>query len=109
MKPPQSYEEMQELMMLRDGETESDVLSLYDAQNRYGISRNALREAALIGKVRSAWLGGLVKRSLYLQRKDILKYLSLSQKKSKSKKIVPWRKQDIIATAPQVEVSVQTP
>lgn len=108
MKPPQSYEEMLRLMKLREGETVDDVLSLYDAQNRYGISRNALREAALTGKVRSAWLGGLVKRSLYLQRKDILKYLSLSQKKSKSKKIVPWRKQDAIASVPEFEASAET-
>jgi hypothetical protein len=45
-----TYEEMKELTSLLSDERMDDVLSLYDAQERYGISRSALREAALLEK-----------------------------------------------------------
>jgi len=88
-----TYEEMQKLLHLNDGESLDDVLSLYDAQSRYKVSRNTFREAAILGKIRHEWLGGMIRKSLYMKRKDIIAYLSLSQKKSKSKKLIPWRKQ----------------
>lgn len=86
-----SYEQMQENLKLREGENLQDLLSLYDAQYRYGISRNTLRDAAILDKVSHQWLGGLTKRSLYIKRSDIIKYISLSQKRSKSKRKVSWR------------------
>lgn len=89
-----SYEEMQELLKLQEGENFTDVLSLYDAQNRYKVSRNLFREAAILGKIKHEWLGGITKKNLYMKRKDIIAYLSLSQKRSKSKIVVPWRMQD---------------
>jgi len=94
MMKVKTYEEMKELTSLLYDERMDDVLSLYDAQERYGISRSALREAALLGKIESYWLGGVIKKSLYIFRKDIIKYLLLPQSKSKSKRMLPWRMLD---------------
>lgn len=101
-----SYEQMQENLKLQEDENLHDLLSLYDAQYRYGLSRNTLREAAILDKIPHQWLGGLTKRSLYIKRSDIIKYISLSQKRSKSKRPVSWRTPSIKTSEPEVEASV---
>jgi len=106
MKPAESYEEMCERIQLRENESLSDILSLGDAKARYGIGRTTLREAALRNKIYSRWFGGETKKSLYLTRGDIIKYIQLPQSKVKSKLRVPWRLQD---KKPKVTSNVHVP
>ena len=89
-----SYEEMCEKLNLEKGESYQDILSLFDAQHRYGISRAALREAVLIGKVYGKMIGGMTKKTMYVRRADVIAYIALTQSESKSKKPISWRKQD---------------
>jgi hypothetical protein len=90
-----TYEDMAKNVALQDGETYQDILTLYDAQKRYGVSRTALRDAAMYGKIYAKHIGGQSKKILYMRRADIIKYILLPQSKSKAKRPVPWRKQDI--------------
>jgi len=89
-----SYEDMREKLDLEDGESYQDILSLFDAQHRYGISRTALRDAVLTGKVYGKMIGGITKKTMYVRRADVIAYIALTQSQSKSKKPIPWRKQD---------------
>ncbi|NBV35847.1 MAG: hypothetical protein EBR94_01035 [Bacteroidetes bacterium] len=89
-----TYEDMANNVILQDGETYQDILTLQDAQKRYGISRTALRDAAMYGKIYARFIGGQSKKILYMRRADIIKYILLPQSKSKAKRPVPWRQQD---------------
>ena len=89
-----SYEEMARQVELHDGESYQDILSLHDAQKRYGVSRTALRDAALHGKIYARHIGGQSRKIMYMRRADIIKYILLPQSKSKAKRPVAWRKQD---------------
>lgn len=90
-----TYEDMANNVALQDGETYQDILTLHDAQKRYGVSRTALRDAAMYGKIYAKQIGGQSKKILYMRRADIIKYILLPQSKSKAKRPVLWRKQDV--------------
>lgn len=92
--PIKSPQEAQERIKLLDGETLEDLLSLYDAMNRYGISRTALRDAVIAERLSGTWLGGLTKKSLYIRRADIIQYITLPMSALAGKRPVPWRTQD---------------
>jgi hypothetical protein len=94
MEPAKSHEEMLQRLQLQENETMDDILSVRDAKKRYGISRCALSQAAVLRRLKSIWFGGESRKVRYFHRKDIIKYLLLPQSKSKSKIVVPWRIQD---------------
>lgn len=95
--PIKSPEEAQERVKLLDGENLDDALSLYDAVKRYGISRTALRNAFLAGRLAGSWVGGISKRSLYMRRADIIEYITLPMSALKGRRPVPWRTQSASA------------
>lgn len=92
--PIRSPQEAQERIKLIDGETLEDLLSLYDAMNRYGISRTALRDAVIAERLPGTWIGGLTKKSLYMRRADIMEYITLPMSALGARRPVPWRVQD---------------
>jgi hypothetical protein len=93
-KPTRTPEEMLERVKLAEGETMEDMLSLYDAMDRYGVSRTALRDAVLTKKLSGLWIGGINKKSLYMRREDIIQYITLPQSSTRGRRPVPWRTQD---------------
>lgn len=87
-----SPEEMYEILKPRDGESTDDLLSLYDAMGRYGISRTALRNACRSGKVPHQWVGGVSRKMLVARREDIVNYILLPQSVAGR---APWRVNDL--------------
>jgi len=93
-KPTRTPEEMKDRVQLVEGENMEDMLSLYDAMDRYGVSRTALRDAVLTKKLSGLWIGGINKKSLYMRREDIIEYIMLPQSSTRGRRPVPWRMQD---------------
>lgn len=92
--PVRSVEELQERIKFQNGEHGDDMLSLYDAMDRYGVSRSALRRAVIEKKMNGVWVGGLSRKVLYMTRSDIIEYLSLPMSAMQGRHPVPWRVQD---------------
>lgn len=93
--PIRSPEEAHERTKLRDGEALDDLLSLYDAMNRYGVSRTALRDAVIAQRLPGSWVGGVAKKSLYMRRGDVIQYIRLPMSALRGRRPVPWRIQDV--------------
>lgn len=96
--PVTSPQAMQERMKLTEGENPFDLLSLYDAMSRYGVSRTALRDAVLSHKLSGEWVGGMAKKSLYMKRQDIIDYVSLPMSQTKGRRSIPWRTDDRVVS-----------
>lgn len=94
--PLKSPEEAQDRIRLRVGEALDDLLSLYDAMNRYGISRTALRNAVVANRMPGTWIGGRSRRILYLRRGDVIQYITLPMSAMATKRRIPWRVQDTL-------------
>ncbi|NBS88458.1 hypothetical protein EBS67_00370 [bacterium] len=92
--PVTSPQAMQERLKIGDGESLEDLLSLYDAMSRYGVSRTALRDAVLSHKLSGEWVGGMAKKSLYMRRKDIIEYVSRPMSQTNGRRSIPWRIDD---------------
>lgn len=90
--PTKTYQDMQVRLRMIEGETEADLLSFYDIMKRYGVSRTAMRDAVIAGKVPCVWLGGQSRKSRYVYRSDVIAYLNLPQSEVPSQRQIPWRK-----------------
>ena len=86
-----SPQEMARTIALRDGEHDDDMMSVYDAMNRYCVSRTALRNAALKNKIPYQWVGGQSKQIMLMRRSDIRRYISKPVGKNEHSRPVAWR------------------
>jgi hypothetical protein len=83
--------EMARTLALREGEREDDLLSVYDAMQRYCVSRTALRNAALKEKIPHQWVGSQRKQIMLMKRGDIMAYIGKPIGKNELSRPVAWR------------------